>query len=174
MTDINNPITRNFNAWTMAGIALAVVIIFGVVFIGVKSGQGRGVEITLEPENLTIGQLYVGGEVKNPGIYPLRGGDTIEDILKAAGGPTDNADTGRLELSIKARGEAAAPQKVDINRAEAWLLAALPGIGETRAQAIVQYRQKNGPFRDVYELLKVPGLGDTILAGIKDRITAGE
>jgi len=140
----------------------------------VKHGRGKGVEISLESENLTIGQVYVGGEVNSPGIYPRRAGDTIEGVLKAAGGPTDNADAGRLELNIASMGEATAPQKVDINRADAWLLAALPGIGETRAQAVIAYRQKSGPFRDIYEIMKVPGIGDTTFAGIKDLITASE
>ena len=66
------------------------------------------------------------------------------------------------------------PQKVDINRAETWLLAALPGIGEARAQAIIDYRQRYGPFRDINELLKVPGIGDTIFEGIKRLITVKE
>ena len=50
-------------------------------------------------------------------------------------------------------------QKVDINRAPAWLLEALPGIGEVRAQDIINYREQNGPFRTIYELLEVKGIG---------------
>ena len=112
-----------FNAWTATSILLILIIIGGGIFIAVKHGRGKGVEISLESENLTIGQVYVGGEVESPGIYPRRAGDTIEGVLKAAGGPTDNADAGRLELNITSMGEATAPQKVDINRADAWLLA---------------------------------------------------
>lgn len=173
----NNPaskIDRFFNRWTVTIILLTVVIMAGGIFIWSKHGKGGGVEIALESEDETVGQIYLGGEVNNPGIYPLRAGDSIDDVLKAAGGMTDNADTSWLKLTVMGREEASSPQKIDINRAEAWLLAALPGIGETRAQAIVQYRQKNGPFRDVNELLKVPGMGNTIFAGIKDLITVGE
>ncbi|MDO8568153.1 MAG: ComEA family DNA-binding protein [Dehalococcoidales bacterium] len=62
-------------------------------------------------------------------------------------------------------------QKINLNRADAWLLAALPDIGQTRAQAIVNYRQKNGPFRSTNELLKVEGIGTAIYDKIKDLIT---
>jgi comEA protein len=63
------------------------------------------------------------------------------------------------------------PQLIDINRAEAWPLAALPGIGNTYANNIVAYRQLNGPFRTVSDLLKVKGIGQTTLDKIKDLIT---
>ncbi len=63
------------------------------------------------------------------------------------------------------------PQKIDINRAEAWLLQALPGIGETRAQAIIDYRRQNGPFQSINELTKVSGIGAATLDSIKDLIT---
>jgi len=172
--DLASKAGRFFSGWTLLSIILVVIIIAGGVVIGERQGRGKGVEISLATENRSVGQIYVGGEVNSPGIYPVRAGDSIDDILKAAGGVTDNGDTSRLELNVTGKGESNAPQKVDINRADAWLLAALPGIGEARAQAIVTYRQKNGPFWDIHELLKVPGFGDTILAGIKDLITTGE
>jgi competence protein ComEA len=172
--DASARVGRPANYWTVAAIVLAVAIITGGVFIGTRRGHGRPLEITATPERGIGGQIYVGGAVNNPGLYPLQEGDTITDVLKAAGGVTAGADTGRLELAVPAAGEADTPQKVDINRAAAWMLAALPGIGETRAQAIIDYRQKHGPFRDTNELLKVPGMGEATLAGIKDLITVGE
>jgi comEA protein len=66
------------------------------------------------------------------------------------------------------------PQKIDINRAEAWLLEALPGIGPSKAQAIIDYRQQNGGFSDISELLNVSGIGQDIYQKIKDLITVGE
>jgi competence protein ComEA len=160
--------------WVVAAIVLAVTVITGGVFIMAKHGRGPALEITAAPGPASAGRIYIGGAVNNPGIYPLQAGDTIDAVLKAAGGLTAAAAPDRLELSVPAAGEADAPQKVDINRAEAWLLAALPGIGEARAQAIIDYRRKHGAFRDINELLKVPGMGDATLAGIKDLITVGE
>jgi len=66
------------------------------------------------------------------------------------------------------------PQKIDINRAEAWLLEALPGIGESKAQAIIAYRQQNGGFKHITEITEVEGIGPAIYEEIKDLITVGD
>ena len=66
------------------------------------------------------------------------------------------------------------PQKIDINRAEAWLLQALPGIGPGKAQAIIDYRQQNGGFSNIVEITEVPGIGDSIYEDIRDLITVGD
>ena len=55
-----------------------------------------------------------------------------------------------------------------------WLLEALPGIGETRAQAIVDYRNENGPFKRIEDLLQVKGIGEGTLDKIKDYITVSD
>lgn len=61
--------------------------------------------------------------------------------------------------------------KIDINRADAAALATLNGIGPTRAEAIVEYRRINGPFRSVDELTEVKGLGAFVLERNRDRLT---
>jgi comEA protein len=66
------------------------------------------------------------------------------------------------------------PQKIDINRAEAWLLEALPGIGPSKAQAIIDYREQNGGFSDIVEITNVPGIGESIYNDIKNLITVGD
>ena len=71
-------------------------------------------------------------------------------------------------------GASPGPQRVDINRAEPWLLEALPGIGPRLAEAIVSYRQENGPFRTPQEIQRVPGIGVELYERLKDIITAGE
>lgn len=71
-------------------------------------------------------------------------------------------------------GPSPTPQRVDINRAEPWLLEALPGIGPRLAEAIVSYRQENGPFRTPQEIQRVPGIGVELYERLKDIITAGE
>lgn len=64
--------------------------------------------------------------------------------------------------------------KIDINRADATALAALNGVGPARAEAIVEYRRINGPFRSVEELTEVKGLGTFVLERNRDRLTVGE
>jgi competence protein ComEA len=163
-----------FNGWMFAAAFLVVIIIACSIFIWSKYNRVPGVEILFKADENSIGQIYISGAVNNPGLYPLHYGDSIDEVLKSAGGLTGSAETGRLELTIGETGEVNMPQKVDVNHAEAWLLAALPSIGETRAQAIVAYRREKGPFRDINELLKVPGIGSVIFESIKNLIIVGE
>ena len=66
---------------------------------------------------------------------------------------------------------AAAP--VDINSADAAALEQVKGIGPSRAKAIVEYRQANGPFASVDDLVRVPGIGAKSVVQLRDRLTAG-
>ena len=120
------------------------------------------------------GEIYIEGAVTNSGFYPFTSGDSIEALTQAAGGITTNADLSRLKLYIPEGGEEPGPQKIDINRAEVWLLEALPGIGEIRAQAIADYRHENGPFHHTNELVKVAGIGATTYEQIKHLITVAD
>ncbi len=85
-----------------------------------------------------------------------------------------NADLSRMRLYIPQVNENIQPQKVNVNRAEVWLLQALPDIGKVRAQAIIDYRQQNGPFRNIGEIAKVPGINSSTFEKIKDFITITE
>lgn len=76
-------------------------------------------------------------------------------------------------ILLAAAGFAALADKIDINEADADALAALNGIGQAKAEAIIEYRKANGPFRSVEELTRVKGLGNAILDRNRDRITVG-
>ena len=81
-----------------------------------------------------------------------------------------------LGVPTPARGAAAAEEKaarVNINTATADELATLPGIGPSYARRIVEFREKNGPFKRVEDLLSVQGIGDKTLERIRDRVTVG-
>lgn len=155
-------------------VLLVVITITGGLFAWSTCRPGRPVEIILPPEEQTEGSIAVSGAVANPGYYPVTGTDSLEAILAAAGGLTENASLGDLRLFVPQAGNTTPPQRIDINRAEAWLLEVLPGIGPTRAQAIVQYRQQNGPFRTTSELTRVEGIGPAIYEGVIDLITVAE
>ncbi len=62
---------------------------------------------------------------------------------------------------------------IDLNTASVADLTRLPGIGEKRAQAIVDYRESSGPFQSVEELTEVKGIGEGILAQVYDYVTVG-
>ena len=129
-------------------------------------------EITLTTRSSAFtGNIYVSGSVNNPGLYPFKQDDSLDDLVQAAGGLQNGANLAQVSLIIPDPTSTSLPQRIDINRAEAWLLAALPGIGDTRAGDIVAYREQNGPFRAVNDLLKVKGIGQATLDKIKNLIT---
>jgi len=161
--------------YLFATVFLVIAVIVGGVALAVQRSRSQPVEIVLsqtEPPELS-GQAYIGGAVANPGIYSLKEGDTLQALLSYAGVQPD-ADLSHIKLYIPREGEASLPQKIDINRAEPWLLQALPGIGEVLAQRIVAYRSENGPFKRSEDIDKVKGIGEGIFEKIKDYITVSD
>ncbi len=156
-------------------VFLVIAIIVGGVMLAIKHSRSQPVEIALSqttpPEQ--SGEVHISGAVANPGIYSLKEDDTIQALLSDAGVEPD-ADLSHIKIHIPREGEKQSPQKIDINRAEAWLLEALPGIGETRAQAIVDHRNENGPFKRIEDLLRVKGIGEGTFNKIKDYITVSD
>jgi competence protein ComEA len=160
--------------WILLTVVLVAVIAAGSVVIWLRYSPDEPIEITVSEDNDWQGRIYIDGAVNSPGLYPLLDNDTIESLIGAAGGITDNADIDTLKLHIPEKGETGEAQKIDINRAEVWLLEALPGIGETLARRIVDYRRENGPFRSKYDLQKVNGIGASIIEEIADLITVSD
>jgi comEA protein len=64
--------------------------------------------------------------------------------------------------------------RVNLNTADQATLAALPGVGEAKAEAIIEYRDRNGPFETVEDVKKVFGIGEQVFAEIKTKITVKE
>ncbi len=167
--------SRSDRFYLFITVFLVIAIIVGGVMLLVKHSKSQPVEIILSqpaPPQLS-GEVYIGGAVANPGFYPLKEDDTIQALLSSVGIETD-ADLDNIKIYIPREGKASLPQKVDINRAEAWLLEALPGIGPSRAQAIVDYRNENGSFKRIEELLQVEGIGEGTFNKIKDYITVSD
>lgn len=141
--------------------------------------------------------VHVAGAVARPGVYELTSGDRVTTAVDRAGGPTADADLDGLNLAspvtdgqriyVPAVGEvdpAAVPSDlpradaddvvsgpVDLNRATAVELDALPGIGPATAGAIVDDRARNGPFASVDELERVPGIGPAKLDALRELVT---
>jgi len=158
--------------WLIIIAFLLVSLIAGGIVLAVKQNSHKPVEISLS-QGAPLqyeGEIYIGGAVANPGLCPLRQGDTIESLIQTAGLIPD-ADTGKIKIYVPKTGELSQPQRIDLNRAEVWLLDALPGIGPGRAQAIIDYRSQNGPFHRVEDLLNVEGIGESTLDKMRDFIT---
>jgi len=167
--------TSKFNKyWTLITILLVAIIAIGSIIAWSRYSRSQLVEIFTPSAQELPGRIYIGGEVSNPGFYALKAGDTLEALIQAAGGTTDSADLGWLKLYISQTEEEEQPQKINLNRAEVWLLKALPGVGETKAQDIIDYRQQNGPFRNISEIVKVKGIGTATYEKIKDLITVAD
>ncbi len=160
-------------------VLLLIAIAAGAaVFVLRQNTSSCPVEITLPTPSEEI-EIYVSGEVQSPGNYTLRESSRIADAIEAAGGFTADADQSGINLARPLRdgdkvqvytiGETS--QLININTAETWLLEALPGIGESTAQAIIEYRTENGPFESTGDLKKIKGIGDSTFAKLKDKIT---
>lgn len=153
-------------------IAVSLSLIFS---LAVLTGCGnKEIEIKPPPEKSSYGRIFVSGGIDSPGLYLIDDTYSLRLILRMAGGTLPDADLDQLRLYVPVAGETKGPQKIDINRAEAWLLAALPGIGEVGAGRIVAYREKNGLFRSVAELARVEGIGETTLSKIRNLVAITE
>ncbi len=137
--------------------------------------------------------VHIAGAVVHPGVYELDEGSRLFDAVNAAGGFNGEAAEGWCNLaavledgrqysiptveeleagSCSEQAEsAAADGKIDINRAEMSELMTLSGIGESRAKAIIAYREEHGGFKDPEEIMKVSGIGEGLYANIRDEIT---
>jgi competence protein ComEA len=146
------------------------------------------------PTPATI-NVYVTGAVKKPDVYALSLNSIVKDAITAAGGATADADLDRINLAtrladqmevyVPRQGEAeppappngsapdAAGAKININTASAEELDKLPGIGPSIAKAIIDYRTKNGSFKQIEDINDVKGIGDALFEKIKDQITVG-
>lgn len=139
-------------------------------------------------------RVHVSGAVRQPDVYELPAGCIVKDAVEAAGGPTDNADLDGVNLAVELRdqqqvyvprqgetvpmasaleGGGAVSDPVNINTATATELETLPGIGPKTADAIVEYREVNGLFETIEDIMDVPGIGEGTFEKIKDGITVG-
>lgn len=139
------------------------------------------------------GGLYVHvlGEVAHPGLYILDPDARLVDALAAAGGTLDTADLKAVNLArvlsdgeqvvVRAQGEQESAQgpgasavgpdgTIDLNAATQADLETLPRIGPALAQRILEWREENGRFRAVEDLMAVPGIGEKLLAGLQDKV----
>lgn len=133
----------------------------------------------------------VAGKVRRPGIVTLPPGSRVHEAIAAAGGVKGDVDTSGLNLArVLADGEqvlvgapstgstggggaggAPADAPVNLNTADLVALDTLPGVGPVTAEAIVAWREENGPFRSVDDLLDVKGIGEATLAELRDLVS---
>ncbi len=157
--------------WPYLAVCLLTCAVTAGLIAWSRYTPGQPIEIKVRPETRAVGMIYVGGNVTSPGYYTVRSGDTLAALLNSAGAPKTG---GNITLSVGDLSNSSSEQKVDINRAPAWLLQALPGIGEARAAAIIRYRETQGLFRSTADLTRVEGISAGIYDRIKDLITVAD
>ena len=141
----------------------------------------------------TVIFVDIKGAVKNPGVYQMKVGDRVKDALDAAGGLTAEADSQKVNLAQRVEDqmvivvpkvgeeaeaipagamskEASKEGKVNINTATVEELKTLKGVGEKKAEAIIEYRKKNGSFKTKEDLMKVRGIGKKLFDSFQERI----
>ena len=95
---------------------------------------------------------------------------TVVALVLCAGGATTSAQ----KSAAKPASSAAAGAVVNLNTATASQIATLPGIGEKAAQRIIEYREKNGGFKKIEELMNVKGIGEKSFLKLKALVTVGD
>lgn len=137
--------------------------------------------------------VHVLGAVNRPGLFLLRDGDRAVDAVAAAGGYTEDADRRALNLArflsdgeqilvpthsdtangvgLSSPGAQSNGGKVNINTADSAALETLPRVGPALAARILAWRQENGRFASIEDLLSVSGIGEKTFAGLKDLVT---
>lgn len=186
--------------WLLSGILLGLLLSGLFRLLSLPQNEQRFTLVTVTP-NLTpepsptvsLIQVHVAGEVKQPGLYSLPEGANVQDAIDAAKGPTEIARQDLLNLAapltdgqriyIPSSEEAQSTESgqrslettfaglVNINTANQEELETLPGIGSVRAQAIITYRTQNGYFLTIEELLNVEGIGESTFNELKEFIT---
>lgn len=166
----------------VAAGAVAIAAVGFAVFTWPAAPQPPPLEVLGGAIDRTV-TVHVSGEVLRPGLVVLAPESRVADAIAAAGGATAQADLGgvnlaagvgdgsRLVVPSSAAGAATALDgSVHINTAAVSDLQALPGVGPVLAARIVAYREANGPFQVVEDLLGVPGIGEAKLAAIRDGV----
>lgn len=130
--------------------------------------------------------VYVTGAVETPGLYKLRDGETIGDVIQGAGGLLPYASVDTLNLAEVAESgshihvtfnfmgnpeELLRKQKININTATEQELTKLSGVGPGTAKKIIAYREQSGPFKAIEDLKKVKGIGEVTFKKLAPHIT---
>ena len=183
-----------------AAVGLIALAVAGVVVLRPAPGAPElripmaapvAVPTTTAPEMV----VHVAGAVRRPGVIRLDGRARLADAVVAAGGAVADADLDRVNLAAPlvdgthyylpligettavvldpGTGGVAGDGPVDLNRAGPAQLETLTGIGPALAEAIIEHRERTGPFAVVDDLLAVSGIGPAKLDRIRDEVIVG-
>lgn len=135
------------------------------------------------------------GAVSNPGVYKMEDGQRIIELIEKAGGLLEDAESKAINFAQKVEDQmvvyipkvgeedikiiespvnettTSTDTKININEADASLLMTLNGIGSSKAENILQYREEKGYFKTIEEIKNVSGIGEATFNQLKESIT---
>lgn len=210
-------------------IIIFFLVIFGIFYIKIQLNNNKYQNIITDKEIIEsnknekekdnkICMIDIKGAVINPGVYSTNCTDNVSDVIRLAGGLSDNADTSVTNLAKQVSNEMViiiytheevknsnivdtvvkvveqeciCPNiqndgcindkingdignksfHVNINTAKIEELEKIPGIGESKAKSIIEYRNKNGLFKSIDEIQNVEGIGNKLYDSIKTYLT---
>ena len=194
------------------GLIIVVVALFANNYVKNNEDDLLGSEISLldtssdalspadKDDNVEINEMkvYISGEIGKEGVYEFEDGDRLDDLIKKAGGLTENANAKDLNLAMKLEDEMkiyipsiyeissvdtadtipiissdskdSSKDKININKASKEELMTLPNIGDKRADSILEYRESN-TFETIEDIKNVNGIGEKFYQALKDLIT---
>ena len=151
----------------------------------INNGSENAENSILRPEIISKDiYVHIAGAVENPGVYTLQEGQRVEDAIQLAG-IREDSDIDALNraaiindgqkiivpvIGANDTNQTITNEKLNLNYATLAQLMALPGIGEVKANAILQYRTRHGSFQTVEELLQVHGIGTAIYEELADQV----
>ncbi len=163
--------------------------------IFVEENESMEVISKKEEKESTKIVVDIKGEVKKPDIYWLEEDSIIEDLINIAGGVTEEGDLSKINRAEKLNNHEVVvipnindeenegetiisstinnnkDNKININTANSAELDSLSGIGPSKAEAIIKYREENGNFKTIEEIKNVTGIGEGLFEKFKENIT---
>lgn len=190
------------------GLKIFLIVILIIVFINIMNkdffnqsdGEVKvdrafdtGSKDSLSEADTEEGYIYthITGEINKPGVYKIKAGTRMDDLVKEAGGLTEDADIDLINLSEKlvdeeriivpAKGTSEADEtshaassvqtkKININTADLYELTSIPSVGEKTAQKIIDYREKK-KFKKIEDIMNIEGIGENKFKNMKDYIS---
>lgn len=181
------------------GIISIITIIIVIKLIDTKFEKNNTKEtgimnIITQEENKETEEkivIYITGEVTNEGVYELDAGSRIANAIEAAGGTKETANLRNVNLAyeledgekiyipnineteseiLDTEKETPKETEININKANSEELQELSGVGESTAESIIKYREENGKFSSIEEIMNVPGIGENKFENIKEKI----
>ncbi|MDL2281216.1 helix-hairpin-helix domain-containing protein [Selenomonadales bacterium OttesenSCG-928-I06] len=175
---------------------IIIIVLIGLSFLGynlyqhVQKGHSDDVAYSISTSSAHEYTVHINGEVKNPGTIKVKPKSKVKEVVEIAGGFTEYADESKvnleeeiydgMQIKIPAKEDANKKWKtkaklgeneiININTANQDDLEKLPGIGPKLAERIIEYREKNGNFKEKTNIKRVDGIGDKKYQAIENNI----